>query len=53
MLGSLNYKNVLKRGFAIVKDAAGKPVTLAKSLSPQGVYELVMKDGSRKITVKD
>jgi exodeoxyribonuclease VII large subunit len=34
MLGSLSYKAVLKRGFAVVHDSEGKPVTAAAAVSP-------------------
>ncbi|GHD14198.1 exodeoxyribonuclease VII large subunit [Tianweitania populi] len=45
MLGSLSYKAVLKRGFAVVHDAEGKPVTAAASVSPGERLSLEFADG--------
>ncbi len=33
MLESLSYKNVLKRGYALVRDAAGQPVKAAATVT--------------------
>ncbi|WP_312798315.1 exodeoxyribonuclease VII large subunit, partial [Tianweitania sp.] len=45
MLGSLSYKAVLKRGFAVVHDTEGKPVTAAGSVSPGERLSLEFADG--------
>ena len=49
VLASLNYENVLKRGFAMVKDSSGNPVTRTAKLLHGQEYDLVMQDGTRKI----
>ena len=40
MLDSLSYKNVLARGFAIVRDESGTPVRSAKSLKSGSIAEI-------------
>jgi len=46
LLGTLSYISVLKRGFAVVMDEAGRTVTSAKSLSANSLINVKMKDGN-------
>ncbi|MDB5649867.1 MAG: exodeoxyribonuclease large subunit [Hyphomicrobiales bacterium] len=45
LLGSLGYGNVLARGFALVRDAAGQPLRSAKAIAPGDRLELEFADG--------
>jgi exodeoxyribonuclease VII large subunit len=45
VLQSLAYKNVLKRGYAIVKDASGKPLVSAHSVSCGQHLQIQFTDG--------
>ena len=47
LLESYSYKGVLERGFAVVRDAAGVPVTAAGMLSPGDGISLSFKDEGR------
>ncbi len=47
LLGSLSYKGVLERGFALVKTEAGKIARRAGDLPVTGVVSLVFADGER------
>jgi len=44
LLESYSYKGVLERGFVVVRDAAGAPVTAAGMLSPGDAISLAFKD---------
>ncbi|WEX88445.1 exodeoxyribonuclease VII large subunit [Sinorhizobium garamanticum] len=46
VLQSLSYRNVLKRGFALVRDAAGQPVKQAAAVAPGMALSLEFSDGS-------
>lgn len=46
MLGSLSYKSVLDRGFAVVLDQNDKTITSANSVSANTVINIRMKDGN-------
>jgi exodeoxyribonuclease VII large subunit len=46
MLGSLSYKAVLKRGFAVVHDADGKPLTAAAAVPAGERLSLEFADGN-------
>jgi exodeoxyribonuclease VII large subunit len=46
VLGTLSYKNVLKRGFAVVRDAENRPVPLAARLSPGAPVSIEFADGT-------
>jgi exodeoxyribonuclease VII large subunit len=46
MLASLDYKNVLKRGYAIVRDEAARPIPLAAELQAGTRVSLQFADGS-------
>lgn len=48
-LESVNYQRVLERGFALVRDEAGKLVTSAKAAAKEKNLELVFKDGGLKV----
>ena len=45
MLGSLSYKNVLERGFAVILDKSNNTVTSATALNPNSLINVRMKDG--------
>ncbi len=47
LLESYSYKGVLERGFVVVRDAAGAPVTAAPMLSPGDEISLAFKDDGR------
>ncbi|WP_377291468.1 exodeoxyribonuclease VII large subunit [Rhizobium sp. SG2393] len=46
MLESLSYKNVLKRGYALVRDAAGQPVKAAATVTAGDRLAIVFHDGT-------
>lgn len=48
MLGALGYRQVLKRGYAVVRDDQGKPVTRADMLSDGQGLALEFADGARR-----
>jgi exodeoxyribonuclease VII large subunit len=45
LLEAFSYHGVLARGFALVRDAAGKPVRLATAVSPNDVLDIEFADG--------
>lgn len=45
MLESLSFKSVLKRGFAIVRDEKGKPLSNASDIKPSQKLDLEFRDG--------
>lgn len=45
LLRTLNYKNVLTRGFALVRDAEGKPISTAAAVSPGAALNIQFQDG--------
>ncbi|MDB5596562.1 MAG: xseA [Hyphomicrobiales bacterium] len=45
LLGSLGYRNVLARGFALVRDAAGQPLRSALNIAPGDRLDLEFADG--------
>ena len=45
LLGSLGYRNVLARGFALVRDGDGKPLRTAASVAPGARLGLEFADG--------
>ena len=47
---SLNYKNVLARGFALVRDNAGQPVRAASAVVPGMALEMEFADGRARVT---
>ncbi len=49
MLDSLNVLAVLKRGFALVKDAGGQLVKTAAAMPQSGVLTLQFQDGARHV----
>ncbi len=51
MLETLSFKNVLARGFAVVRDQAGKPVTAADQVVSGQILDLEFRE-SRHIRVK-
>ncbi len=46
LLGSLSYKNVLERGYAVISDKNGKPVTSAAGVSANSLISVQMRDGA-------
>ncbi|HFC04681.1 MAG TPA: exodeoxyribonuclease VII large subunit [Rhizobiales bacterium] len=48
---SFSYKSVLARGFAVVKDDSGRPVTSTACASPGGRISIELKDGKLKGTL--
>ncbi len=44
LLDSLSYERVLERGFAVIRDAAGKPVARAAEAVPGGAIEIQFSD---------
>jgi exodeoxyribonuclease VII large subunit len=53
LLGSLSYKGVLERGFALVKTEAGKIARRAGDLPASGAVSLVFADGDRAAHLGD
>jgi exodeoxyribonuclease VII large subunit len=51
MLESLNVLGVLKRGFALVKDGAGKVIQSAATMPAHGMLSVQFHDGERAVTV--
>jgi len=45
LLDVLGYQNVLKRGFALVRDAAGEPIRSAGAVSPNDPLDIEFADG--------
>ncbi len=45
VLQSLSYRNVLKRGYAVVRDGEGRPVSLRATLSPGQIVGIEFADG--------
>lgn len=48
---SLNYRSVLKRGFALICEPSGKPIMSASHLQATPVFEVVMHDGATQATL--
>lgn len=48
LLDALSFHKVLDRGFAVVRDGGGKPVTSAKTLKSGDAVEITFRDGTRK-----
>ncbi len=51
LLNSLSYKNVLERGYAVVRDAAGSPLTKAAAAAPGADIAIEFTDGEIGATV--
>jgi exodeoxyribonuclease VII large subunit len=51
LLESLSYQGVLKRGYAVVRDAGGAAVTAAAGLAPSQALELEFEDGRVDVAV--
>jgi exodeoxyribonuclease VII large subunit len=45
LLGALGYQNVLQRGFALVRDAAGQPVRSAAAVAANDPLDIEFADG--------
>ncbi|MET0605219.1 MAG: exodeoxyribonuclease VII large subunit [Beijerinckiaceae bacterium] len=53
LLNSLSYRNVLERGYAVVMDVGGQPVTRAAAVAPGAPLELQFADGKVDVTAND
>ena len=51
LLKSYSYERVLERGFALVADADGKPVTSAKALQPGDQVALRFSEGVARAAI--
>ena len=51
LLESYSFERVLDRGFALVTDGEGRPVTSVKGLKTGDPLDLRLKDGTRPVTV--
>ncbi len=49
LLQAMSYKSVLARGFAVVRDAAGKPVRAASYVQPGAALAIEFADGDLKV----
>lgn len=49
LLESLSYHSVLKRGFVLVRDAAGNTVMRAADVKPTSELTLTFADGDKKV----
>ena len=45
LFGSLNYRSVLARGYAVVRDAQSKPLRGVSAIAPNAMLEIEMADG--------
>lgn len=48
---SLNYRSVLKRGFALIREPSGKPVMSLGQMQTTPAFEIVLHDGSAHATL--
>ena len=53
LLDALSYRNVLARGFALVRDETGHPVHAASEISPGARLELEFADGRIAATAEE
>ena len=51
LLGSMGYKSVLARGFAVITDGTGQPITSTKNAKPGERISIEMHDGKLKATL--
>lgn len=51
ILETTSFKSVLDRGFALVRNEAGKPITTASALASGQSIQLDMKDGQKAATI--
>ncbi|MGE0668505.1 MAG: exodeoxyribonuclease VII large subunit [Sphingomonadales bacterium] len=49
VLDSLSYRNVLKRGYAVIRDADDKPVTESRAVAPGDVLSIEFADGRTNV----
>lgn len=52
LLESLSFERVLERGFALITNTQGQPVTSAKSLTPGQTVSLHLRDGQKTAEIK-
>jgi exodeoxyribonuclease VII large subunit len=52
LLGSLSYQSVLERGFALVRDDAGRTVRAAASLHPGDRLQVEFRDGRAEVETR-
>ncbi|MEM6712713.1 MAG: exodeoxyribonuclease VII large subunit [Pseudomonadota bacterium] len=53
LLDAYNYRRVLDRGFAVIRDEAGTPLRHVAALDEAGTVEIELADGRRKAVVGD
>lgn len=53
LLDAFNYRRVLDRGFAVVRDQAGTPLRSVEALDAAGSISVEMRDGKRDAVVGD
>ncbi len=53
LFSSLNYLSVLARGYAVVRDSAGKPVRVAAAVMPGSPLEIQFSDGRVAVKVRE
>ena len=53
MLKALSYHDILKRGYAVVRDESGAPVTAAAAMKPGARVEIEFHDGKRRAVAED
>lgn len=52
MLNSLSYERVLDRGFAILRDADGRPLPQSAGIKPGAALSVQMRDGALPVTAR-
>ena len=53
LLEALSFKSVLGRGYALIRDASGAPITSATQLAPSDHIQIDLKDGRLHSVVED
>jgi exodeoxyribonuclease VII large subunit len=51
LLDAFNYRRVLDRGFAVIRDASGTPLRQVAQLDAAGAVQIELADGTRKAVV--
>ncbi|MEM6381537.1 MAG: exodeoxyribonuclease VII large subunit [Pseudomonadota bacterium] len=51
LLDAFNYRNVLTRGFAVVRDNTGAPIRSVQALDQAGVFAVELADGHREASL--
>lgn len=53
LLSALSYRGVLERGYAVVRDLHGTPVTSASNLAKGQAVEIELRDGTKRSRIED